>query len=226
MIRTLYARFFGTPSTAPAPDTVLKLGASFEIGLQQFTRNLQQVIVWTDRAGQQIDFKAPFFDSLLTGASACCSGDQLYRMDGDCAVWMPDAYCRQIYGEILSKALKGRDRHALVNLSHLDRLGRILMYTTCTGDAKAPEEGMCYMEERVIPPVDTWFYLKEGSQQFSPNQVLTLFCWIPKALEAAVLQHIDFEIMPHFNWLDEYAPAFHRRIKQGDSRQLAIGYPV
>lgn len=216
MIRTLYARFFGHPQPAPAVDTPLKLGASFEVGLQQFTRNLQQVIVWTDRAGKGIDMTEPFYDSLLTGASACCNGDQLYRIEGDYVVWMPDAYCKDIYHEILTQALKNRDRHALVDLSHLDRLGRILMYTTCTGgEAGVPGEGMCYIEERAIPPVDTWFYLQEGHRQFSPDPVLTLFCWIPKMLEAAVQQHIDFEVMPQFNWLDEYAPAFHQRIRQG-----------
>src|SRR4051812_16165682 len=110
MFSTLFSFLFGTAKADSSREVVLKLGLSFEVNLGQFTRNLQQVIAWTNKPRTRIDLNGSLIRDVLSRSAAPFNGDQLYRVEGDYIVWMPDAYCKDVYQEILSGALKKRGR--------------------------------------------------------------------------------------------------------------------
>lgn len=113
------------------------------------------------------------------------------------------------YHEILRLAIQARPMPGASTLADISSKGRILTFetniTTICGGPVAESNG--FVDIYDIPPIDTWFYLKNNyvhkSDQRNHECTLVLFCWIPKAYENLVQSAIDVEILDSYRWLDE-----------------------
>ncbi len=95
---------------------------------------------------------------------------------------------------ILKETLKTRNLK-LANEINLNGEGRILGFTIglTTIDGAPIAESKGFVDYYDIPPIDSWFYLKDD----------TLLCWIPNEYLAIMQGAINVEICGAYFWLDE-----------------------
>jgi hypothetical protein len=122
------------------------------------------------------------------------------------------------YHQILRLAIQARPvAHASAPPDFSAR-GRILTFetniTTICGAPVAESAG--FVDIYDIPPIDTWFYLKNNyvhkSDWKDRECTLSLFCWIPKAYEPFMQSAINVEILESYRWLDENDPELYQKL--------------
>lgn len=183
--------------------------------LMDFTKNLIQVICWTEELSKKFDFQNGKYGLVFRKTNPELNGSKLYSFDDDYATWTIDDYSFDNYDLLLDLALKQRPNSDPVDLSKLDELGRILSFQTCvtTHDGAPIVESKNFVDEGDVPPIDTWFYLKRNYFHSDYKYEQSLFCWIPKKFEKVVQQAIDVEILDSYRWFDENDKYNYERIK-------------
>ncbi|MFC3336628.1 hypothetical protein [Flavobacterium palustre] len=183
--------------------------------LMDFTKNLIQVICWTEELSKKFDFQNGKYGLVFRKTNPELNGSKLYSFDDDYATWTIDDYSFDNYDLLLDLALKQRPNSDQVDLSKLDELGRILSFQTCvtTHDGAPIVESRNFVDEGDVPPIDTWFYLKRNYFHSDYKCEQSLFCWIPKKFEKVIQQAIDVEILDSYRWFDENDKYNYDRIK-------------
>jgi hypothetical protein len=199
--------------------------------LVDFQNNLLQAITWTDELSRKFDFTDgkyglvfrqtnPMYNSIPMYKFGYQS-DEITRLNFDldfgedyCS-WNNCDYSLDGYDFLLNEALKKRTNNRHVDLTELDKLGRILSFQTCisTHDGAPIFESKNFVDEADVPPIDTWFYLKRNYLHSEYRCDQSLFCWIPKKFEKVMQQAIDVEILDSYIWFDENNKDIYEQIK-------------
>lgn len=180
-----------------------------------FVKQLKQVIGWTEKLSRDFDFETGFYGTVFRQTNPVINGIPLYSFDGDYATWNLDDYNPNLYETLLAAAIDARDKIEDIDLANIGELGRIICFQTCctTHDGAPIVESQCFVDEGDVPPVDTWFFLKDNYYHSDYRSDQTLFCWIPKPFEPMMQQAIDVEILDSYSWLDQNDTAMHSLIK-------------
>lgn len=183
--------------------------------LINFTKNLNQVISWTEKLSKNFDFQNGKFGLVFRQTNPVLNGTELYSFDDDYATWKVDDYSFENYEILLNLAIKQRINSEHVDFTKLDDLGRILSFQTCitTHDGAPIVESRNFVDEGDVPPIDTWFYLKRNYFHSEYLCEQSLFSWIPKNFEAVVQQAINVEILDSYRWFDENNKDIYEQIK-------------
>lgn len=187
--------------------------------LVEFTKNLSQVIGWTEELSATFDIEDGKYGLVFRQTNPELNGNKLYSFDDDYATWTIDDYSFDNYDLLLDLALKQRRNSEQIDFSKLDDLGRILSFQTCitTHDGAPIFESRNFLDEGDVPPIDTWFYLKRNYFHSEYRCDQSLFCWIPKKFVEIVQQGINVEILDSYRWLEKNEKSIYERIK--NSRQ-------
>jgi hypothetical protein len=180
-----------------------------------FTCQLKQVIKWTEKLSMDFDFEGGFYGTVFRQTNPIVNGTKLYSFNGDYATWNLDDYDNVLYERLLETAINCRDKIYHLDLANLDDLGRILCFQTCctTHDGAPIVASKCFVDEGDVPPIDTWFYLKNHYYHSDYRANQTLFCWIPKQFEEVMQDAISVEIFDSYSWLDKNDISMHTLIK-------------
>ncbi|XZF14719.1 hypothetical protein ACTHGU_01135 [Chitinophagaceae bacterium MMS25-I14] len=186
--------------------------------VSDFLLCLKQVIKWTEKLSKNFDYEKGFYGTVFRQTNPVIDGTLLYNFDGDYTTWNLDDYNHVLYEKLLEMAINERDKDYTANLKKLSASGRILSFQTCvtTHDGAPIAESRHFVDEGDIPPIDTWFYLKNDyyhSEYLCPH---TLFCWIPKSFEREMQNAIDVEILDSYRWLDENDQQMDYMIKNAE----------
>lgn len=177
------------------------------------SERLAQVISWT---GHLISKAGPNDPPalILRQTNPVIYGSPLYDFQDlatDGPKWSNDIFNQHTvdYPEMLRLAIQARPAVYASIPPDFPSQGRILTFetdiTTICGGPVAESKG--FVDIYDIPPIDTWFYLKNNYVHKSEGKdrecTLSLFCWIPKACEPLMQSAIDVEILDSYRWLDE-----------------------
>lgn len=173
--------------------------------LADFTRNLNQVIRWTEKLSEDFDFQTGRYGLVFRQTNPEINDSKLYSFDNDYARWTIDSYSFDNYDILLNIAIKQRPISNQTDFDKLSDLGRILCFQTCvtTHDGAAIVESRNFVDEGDTPPIDTWFYAKRNYFHSDYKCDQSLFCWIPKQFEQVMQQAINVEILDSYRWFDE-----------------------
>jgi hypothetical protein len=196
-----------------------------------FRNNLLQVIIWTDQLSQNFDFENGKYGLVFRQTNPIHNDVPLYKFGrqsdeiarlnfdydfgDDYCSWNNWDYSFDRYDFFLKEATKVRAEIDHVDLSELDKLGRILSFQTCvtTHDGAPIVESRNFVDEGDVPPIDTWFYAKRNYYHSNYKCDQSLFCWIPKQFEQVMQQAINVEILDSYRWLDENDKDLYTKIK-------------
>jgi hypothetical protein len=199
--------------------------------LLDFQNNLLQVITWTDQLSKNFDFTNGKYGLVFRQTNPIINGipmykfgkqsDEITRLDlafdfgEDYSSWNNWDYSFEGYDFLLGEAIKARTSNRNIDLSELDKLGRIISFQTfvTTHDGAPIVESKNFVDEADVPPIDTWFYLKRNYLHSEHRCDQSLFCWIPKKFEAVMQQAIDVEIVDSYRWFDENNKDIYEQIK-------------
>ena len=183
--------------------------------LNDFAKNLNNVISWTEKLSKNFDFQNGKYGLVFRKTNPELNGNQLYSFDDDYVTWAIDDCSCENYDILLNLALKKRQDFEQIDFSKLDELGRILSFQTCvtTHDGAPIIESRNFVDEGDVPPIDTWFYLKRSYFHSEHCCEQSLFCWIPKKFTAVMQQAIDVEILDSYRWFDENDKTIYEQIK-------------
>ena len=172
--------------------------------IYDFLKQLKQVIKWTEKLSTDFDFENGFYGTVFRKTNPIINGTNLYRFDGDYTTWNLNDYDNILYEKLLEIAINSRDKISDFSLADIDNFGRIICFQTgCTTHDGAPIiESKCFVDEGDVPPIDTWFFLKNNYYHHGYRSNQTLFCWIPKQFEAVMQGAINVEILDSYSWLD------------------------
>ncbi len=172
--------------------------------ISDFLKQLKQVIRWTEKLSTDFDFENGFYGTVFRKTNPIINGTNLYSFDGDYTTWNLDDYNNVLYEKLLEIAINSRDKIDNFSLVNIENLGRIICFQTCctTHDGAPIIESKCFVDEGDVPPIDTWFFLKNNYYHNSYLSKQTLFCWIPKKFEEVMQRAINVEIFDSYSWLD------------------------
>ena len=183
--------------------------------LNNFAKNLNNVIVWTEYLSKKFDFQNGKYGLVFRKTNPELNGNKLYSFEDYYATWTVDDYSFENYDLLLNLILEQRQSSEQINFSELDDLGKILTFETCmtTHDGAPIVESRNFVDEGDIPPIDTWFYLKRNYLHSEHRCKQVLFCWIPKKFINVMQQAIDVEIFDSYRWFDENDKTIYEQIK-------------
>ena len=183
--------------------------------LLEFTKNLSQVIGWTEKLSATFDIEKGKYGLVFRKTNPELNEKKLYSFDDDYATWTIDDYSFDNYELLLNLALRQRLNSEQIDFPKLDDLGKILSFQTCvtTHDGAPIVESRHFVDEGDVPPIDTWFYLKRNYFHSEYRCDQSLFCWIPNKFVGIMQQAIDVEILDSYRWLDENDKSIYERIK-------------
>jgi hypothetical protein len=178
--------------------------------------NLRQAIYWTNALAQHFDYEEGNYGTVFRQTNPEISGTKLYKIEGNYTTWEIDDYSTSNYEKVLKLLIEERGEKSNKNQPlDIDKNGRIIVFLTqvTTHDGAPISESEGFVDEGDIPPLDTWFFLKDKFYR-NENELcdLALFCWIPKKFESKIQAAIDVEIMDSYDWLDELYPDFNDQI--------------
>ena len=184
--------------------------------ITDFLNQLKQVIRWTEKLSKDFDFKDGSYGKVFRKTNPIINGTYLYRFNGDYTTWNLDDYDNILYETLLEIVIRSRDKIDDFSLSDIDSLGRIICFQTCctTHDGAPIVTSNCFVDEGDVPPIDTWFFLKNNYYHNNYPSKQTLFCWIPKQFEEALQAAIDVEIFGSYSWLDFNDSKMYELIKK------------
>lgn len=184
--------------------------------MADFTRGLKQVIQWTEKLSNKFNFIDGSTGRVFRKTNPEINGVKLYSFHDEYAKWNLDDYDPLMYHQLLEAAIKARDEIFDADLTQLDDLGGIISFITCntTHDGTPIAESRGFVDESDVPPIDTWFYLKQNyyHSDYLCDQVL--FCWIPYKFINIMQGTIDVEIFESYEWLHENDEQFYQAIKR------------
>jgi len=199
--------------------------------LSDFRNNLLQVITWTDQLSKNFDYENGKYGLVFRQTNPIYDIIPLYRFGRqsdeitrlnldydfgeDYSSWNNWDYSFDRYDHLLEEAIKLRADIGHIDLSEIDKLGRILSFQTCvtTHDGAPIVESRNFVDEGDIPPIDTWFYAKRDYYHSDYKCDQSLFCWIPKQFEQVMQQAINVELLDSYRWLDENDKDVYIKIK-------------
>lgn len=180
--------------------------------------NLKVTIAWTTQLSEGFDFENGNYATVFRQTNPYIKGEKLYSFEkvpfNEIWVsWNIDDLSEANYKLAFSSANDKRRRDLKRKIDSLDLYGRILLFqTTITTHDGAPiTESEGFVDDGDIPPIDTWFYLKDRFYENGINNLI-LFSWIPKNFEKLIQNAIDVEILYSYDWLDEYNPKLNEEI--------------
>ena len=191
--------------------------------LELFTARLRQVMQWTERLAAGFDFERGDYGRVFRQLNPLIDGQPLYQLqpagnwyDGTRASMDGRGFSFTGYQAALRAALAQRvatltPPAAAPRRAGLLKQGRILGFETqlSTYDGAPIVESRGFVDEGDVPPLDTWFYLRERVPGF---EYPILYCWIPQAFQELMQHTISIEIMDSYHWLDEADPELYRRV--------------
>lgn len=196
-----------------------------------FKQNLRKTICWTNALSIDFNDTNGKFGLVFRKTNPVYKGLPLYKfgnpsdeisklgshftLDEDYSSWNDCDYSFDGYDLLLEEAIKSRYVGNYIDLSDIDRLGRILSFQTCitTHDGAPIIESKNFVDEGDVPPIDTWFFLKRNYFHDEYKCEQSLFCWIPKKFEKVMQQAIDVEILDSYRWFDKNDKYTYERIK-------------
>lgn len=213
------------------PDSISIFNNWTEEELYDFINNLCQVINWTNQLSHNFNFDNGKYGLVFRQTNPICNdiplykfgrqSDEITRLNSDyyygedyCS-WNNIDYSFDRYDYLLKEAIKVRTDNRHIDLSDIEKLGRILCFQTCvtTHDGAPIIESRNFVDEGDIPPIDTWFYAKRNYYHSDYKCDQSLFCWIPKKFEQVMQQAINVEILDSYKWLDENDIAIYMKLK-------------
>lgn len=186
-----------------------------------FVKQLSQTIGWTADLAAHFDGTAAAYASVFRQTNPLIDGKPLYNFNAGYPEWSIDP-SEDIYKVLLADAMQRRPFRFDNALPDLASLGRILIFETgiSTYDGSPVVESHGFVDTGDVPPIDTWFFLKNNYRQSAYHICAqALFCWIPKQFEAIMQQTIAVEIFDSYRWLDENNYLLYERI----NTQLQVG---
>lgn len=192
--------------------------------LELFAARLRQVIQWTAHLAAGFDFARGDYGRVFRQTNPRIDGQPLYHLqpagnwyDGTRARMADRGFSFAGYQAALRTALARRVATLTPPAvpptgAALLRQGRILSFETqlSTYDGAPIVESRGFVDEGDVPPIDTWFYLREQMPGFDWP---VLYCWIPDAFEPVMQNAIDVEMLASYHWLDEADPALYEQVK-------------
>lgn len=191
-----------------------------------FTARLRQVIQWTEHLAAGFDFAHGDYGLVFRQTNPLIDGQPLYHLQpagnwyaGTRASMAVADRCFSFagYQAALRAALARRVAElkppaAPPDMAALLGQGRILGFETqlSTYDGAPIVESQGFVDEGDVPPIDTWFYLREQVPGF---EFPILYCWIPQGFEALMEHTRAIEILDSYHWLDEADPALYARVQ-------------
>ena len=185
--------------------------------ISSFVGQLLQTISWTENLAAKFDATAGSYATVFRQTNPLIQGKYLYDFESEDLDWNLDPYSdhKDIYRELLPLIIQNRPAPSAGILQDLSTKGRILSFETniSTRDGAPVCESKGFVDLNDVPPIDTWFYLKDNYNH-SADRVCSqaLFCWIPKAYEGIMQSAIDVEIFDSYRWLDENDKILYHRI--------------
>lgn len=195
--------------------SVFKQNAWTESEIDTFITQLKHAIVWTGQLSEYFDFENGNYETVFRKTNPVIRGLPLYNFDKSEMEWNHDNYDRELYRELLKIVTSTRASHTEVDLRNLDALGRILSFETCvsTHDGASLEATHGFIDIGDVPPIDTWFFLKDNYTHNHSTCKQALFCWIPKPFEVMMQSAIDVEMLASYQWLHRNDTFLDHRLK-------------